>query len=137
MITAGIVAGTWVNGWMVRRGWRAGWPLGIGLVLTVLVAVAGSGLKVALPTLIPLMVVVTFCRGLVSPNATFLALERVPDIAGTASAVMGCLQMLMGALAGVGVGFAFAGLGPAGMYAVMAASAAPALGLWLMVRRLD
>ena len=46
---------------------------------------------------------------LVVPNATAMALQRYPHMAGTASSLMGVLQYGIGSLFGVAVGQAFDG----------------------------
>ena len=46
------------------------------------------------------MLVYFFGIGLTSPSATALAMEPVPQLAGTASATIGALQMLAGAISG-------------------------------------
>jgi DHA1 family bicyclomycin/chloramphenicol resistance-like MFS transporter len=46
------------------------------------------------------MVIYFFGCGLVQPSAYALAMEPVPRLAGTASAVTGSLQMLSGAISG-------------------------------------
>ncbi|MCW3477052.1 multidrug effflux MFS transporter [Limobrevibacterium gyesilva] len=139
VITAGIIAGAWVNGWLVKRGVSPGLPLGGGLVLSAVAAIAGTVLAALghldLLVLVPLLVASTFCRGLVSPNITHLALERVPDMAGAASALTGSLQMFSGALSGLIVGLMFAAFGPGGMCATMAAFAVPSVAAWLVIRR--
>jgi len=82
------------------------------------------------------LLLTTFCRGVVSPNAMHAAMEPVPERAGAASAVIGSLQMLMGSLAGVAVGALHAALGAAAMGVTMAGFALAALGTWLMVERM-
>ena len=65
------------------------------LVILVVVTVGGLGLAWIL---VPLFVVM-FSLGFVMPNATGLALTRHPRAAGTASALLGALQMASGAAA--------------------------------------
>lgn len=70
--------------------------LGAGIAVTVGTRVEGVGIA---GFLVP-MIVYFFGVGLASPSATALALEPVPQIAGTASAAIGFLTMTAGALAG-------------------------------------
>jgi DHA1 family bicyclomycin/chloramphenicol resistance-like MFS transporter len=98
-------------------------------------ALAALG-RLHLATMMPLLLLTTFCRGVVSPNAMHAAMEPVPERAGAASAVIGSLQMLMGSLAGVAVGMLHAALGPGAMGVTMAGFALAALGMWLLVERM-
>jgi DHA1 family bicyclomycin/chloramphenicol resistance-like MFS transporter len=139
LITLGILAGAATNGVLVRRGVASAVPLGGGLLL----AAAAGGLGILLDrwgmldlyTLTPLMAVITFSRGLVSPNITHAALERVPHMAGAGASLIGSLQMLNGALAGWIVGLMFTVFGPVGMCMTMAAFAVPALLGWVGIAR--
>lgn len=70
---------------------------GVGLITAVL---AGLGLPAVLPALFAVVASV----GLVLPNATMLALSGRPEQAGTASALLGVLQYLFGAVAASLVG---------------------------------
>ncbi|MGB7711606.1 MAG: hypothetical protein WBL95_19060 [Microcoleus sp.] len=60
-------------------------------------------------TLLPLLIINTFCDGLIAPNAIHHALESVEDVAGSAAALIGFLEMLAGSLASVLVSFFFDG----------------------------
>jgi hypothetical protein len=75
---------------------------GVGLITAVL---AGLGLPVVLPALFAVVTSV----GLVLPNATTLALSGRPEQAGTASALLGVLQYLFGAVVAPLVGVFGAG----------------------------
>jgi DHA1 family bicyclomycin/chloramphenicol resistance-like MFS transporter len=90
-----------------------------------------------LPVLIVLNFVASAFMGLVIPTVSVLALEKHGPIAGTASALMGTLQMLVGALA-MGVVGAFANGAPLPMVAGMAAGSLTSfalMGLTLQARR--
>jgi DHA1 family bicyclomycin/chloramphenicol resistance-like MFS transporter len=136
IITAGILGGSWVNARLVRRHVPAVWPLGFGLGLA---AAAALGLCVvaafgrsSLESMVPLLLLTTFCRGVIAPNAIHAALEPVPDHAGAAAAVIGSLQMLMGAFSGSVVGLLYPALGAGAMGVVMAGFAGAALMVWLV-----
>jgi DHA1 family bicyclomycin/chloramphenicol resistance-like MFS transporter len=73
--------------------------------------------------------------GLVMPNGTALALDRHPSIAGTASAVLGAIQSLIGSLAAPIVGLLGGGHAAMPMAAVIAACALLALCAILLVAR--
>ena len=132
----GIVLAGQVNGRLVGRV-PARRLLAIGLLiaagsglLLVGAAVAGLGLPGLLPPLFLLVATV----GLVSPNTTALALSTHPEAAGTASALLGTLQFVIG-----GVAAPLVGLGGTGsavpMAAVMAGLAALGLLCWLTLTR--
>ncbi|QIM51558.1 multidrug effflux MFS transporter [Hydrogenophaga crocea] len=90
-----------------------------------------------LPVLIALNFIASAFMGLVIPTVSVLALEKHGPIAGTASALMGTLQMLVGAVA-MGVVGAFANGAPLPMVAGMAAGSLTSfalMGLTLRARR--
>ncbi|RYF76853.1 MAG: Bcr/CflA family efflux MFS transporter [Comamonadaceae bacterium] len=111
-----------------------------GLVRVVKAAVAASALVMALMlahyalggdrlwVLLVLYFIASGFMGLVIPTTSVLALEEHGDIAGTASALLGTLQMLTGALVMAVVGL-FTDGRPLPMVAGMAGGAFIALGL--------
>lgn len=97
----GIVLAGQIGGRLTRR-------VGSGRLLTTgqtvqaagtiaLLAVALTGVDALFPLLVPLFVVVA-CNGLISPHATALALAPHPDVAGSASALVGASQFLFAGL---------------------------------------
>ena len=117
-----------------------------GLAPMVKVAATASGSTIALLlayylfggdalwVLIALNFIASAFMGLVIPTVSVLALEEHGPIAGTASALMGTLQMLVGALAMAVVGL-FANGQPLPMVAGMASGALTALALtWVTLR---
>lgn len=83
------------------------------------------------------MIIYFFGVGIASPSATAMALEPVPQIAGTASAAIGFLTMTAGALAGYGT-TKLGGRDPhafAKVVAVMAVVAAGLAGIAAWARR--
>jgi DHA1 family bicyclomycin/chloramphenicol resistance-like MFS transporter len=88
-----------------------------------------------LATLLPLLIVHAFCRGISAPNATHGALEPMGEIAGLASAVIGFLQMATGALSSALVAVLFPRLGPSAMAMVMTGFSAAALVIWGVTMR--
>ena len=137
VVTSGVLAGAWLNRLMVERGWAAAWPLGIGLGGAMLAAIVGLAVDTvpSLLLLIPVFLLITLSRGLVSPNVTHAALERIPHMAGAGSALIGAMQMLTGALAGFIVGPMFGRFGPVGVMLTMAGFATPAVLAWIHVER--
>jgi len=88
-----------------RQMLAAGLALGSGsAALLLALALAGEPLGVA-GVIVPLFGIVA-CLGFVIPNATALALERHGTVAGSASALIGVLQLVAGALASSAVGLA-------------------------------
>ena len=137
VVTAGVIAGAGLNRLAVRKGWRASLPLGVGLAGALAGATGGmlAGPEISLALLLPVFLLTTLSRGLVSPNVTHAALERIPQMAGAGSALIGAMQMLTGALAGFIVGLMFDRFGPAGVLMTMAGFGLPAFVLWIYVER--
>lgn len=68
----------------------------------------------------PLLVLNTFCFGLIAPNAKHGALQPLPEVAGVAAAVLGFTQMLLGGtLASALVAFLYDGRTATAMTSVM------------------
>ncbi|MFE3741643.1 multidrug effflux MFS transporter [Streptomyces sp. NPDC059134] len=111
---------------LLRRGLRAA-----GAAALALLAAAGAG-ALTLTTYLPLVTVFCGGLGLVLANAASLAVARVPDAAGTGSALLGTAQSAVGAvvapLAGLGGAGsavpAFTGMAVCGGAAVLAARGA-------------
>jgi len=97
-----------------------------GIVLLI-AAAGGMGLPVLLP---PLFVTIAMV-GLVMPNATALALSRHGRSAGTASALLGTVQYLAGAVAGPLA--SSRGASATAMGTSMAAAVGAALLVWLFL----
>ncbi|MEH1769534.1 multidrug effflux MFS transporter [Nostoc sp.] len=120
----GIMTGSFLNGRLSIRGVLPSRLLTVGLVTAtasaialVIVSVSGAAQVI---TLMPLLVVNTFCRGIISPNAMHGAIQPVPESAGVAAAVIGFMQMLAGAVASGLVAFLFDGHTAIAMSSVMA-----------------
>jgi DHA1 family bicyclomycin/chloramphenicol resistance-like MFS transporter len=139
LTSGGVLAGNWCNTLLARRDVRQELPLAVGLWLAPLAAIAASLFLAAgverLLTFVPFIVLIGFCRGITSPNATHAALEPVPNHAGVASAMMGCGQMLVGALSGGLVAALFPLLGPLAVTLAMAGFNIAALVVWQAVER--
>ncbi|MFW3171589.1 multidrug effflux MFS transporter [Geodermatophilus sp. CPCC 206100] len=144
---AGLTAATQVTGRMARRvGART--LLGVGLgtytagalatLLTVALDPPGGG-GPGLAGLTVCLFVVVASLGAILPSATALAMERFPSASGTASALLGGVQFLLGAaiapLVGLGgrdsavpLGISLAVLGSAALLAYSVARRSPAGG---------
>jgi MFS transporter, DHA1 family, multidrug resistance protein len=104
-ITAsGVIVGSTINTWLVRRHAQPKAVLDAALALITLAALSvlaiglagvGSPLIVAAPVMVYIS-----SFGLVFPNASHEAVQPLPEIAGLASAVLVATQMLFGALGG-------------------------------------
>lgn len=134
---AALSAGAWTSGRLTRRGFSAQALLSPSLALA---AAASLGLAALFATesyhsvaLLPLMMTILFARGIIAPNLQHLAIERRKDKAGTASAIIGLLQLSGGALASVLVGALMPHLGPISAAAPIAVLATSALLVWCWV----
>ncbi len=105
--SGGIMLGARINAALAHRRVRPAIPLAIALTAAPLAALAGLLLLLAgyvqIETFVPPVILFCVCRGLTNPNATHAALEQVASHAGTAASLLGCAQMLGGALAGAAV----------------------------------
>ncbi|MEH2067374.1 MAG: multidrug effflux MFS transporter [Nostoc sp.] len=123
----GIVVGSFLNGRWSMQGVPPSRLLSISLIVAVVSTVALVVISISsaahVATLMPLLVLNTFCRGIISPNAIHGAIQPVPESAGVAAAVIGFLQMLGGSLASGLVAFLYDGHSAIAMSGVMAAFA--------------
>lgn len=136
--SAGILLSGLLNTWLTGRIMPRG-LLKIGLSTAVL---GGIGLVAAaltgagLPLFLPPLFLVTTSVGLLMPNAATLAMSRHAESAGSASALLGVLQFLVGGLAAPLVGAAgTASVVP--MAAVMAALTISAALAFVVLTRGD
>lgn len=141
VISCGIMGGAWANSRLARTAAGGQTALAAALLVSllsaaVLLALTSAG-SLSLVTLMPLLMVHVFCRGVASPNATHGALEPMGEIAGLASAVVGFSQMAVGALSSALVALLFPSLGPAGMALTMTGFSAASVVAWLVARRPD
>jgi len=120
----GIMAGAFLNGRLSMRGVLPSRLLIVGLVTAAVSALALVGVSLSgtaqVITLMPLLVINTFCSGIILPNATHGAIQPLPESAGVAAAVVGFLQMLCGAVASGLVAFLYDGRTAIAMSGVMA-----------------
>ena len=122
------------SGILGRRGTSAAAAIWVSLVATVVatLGLAGFGLAgISMAAIIlPLLLVVLFCRGILSPNLQHVAIDRWSERAGTASAFVGVSQLLGGALASVVVAALLPHLRLNAVLAPMAVLAAAACLMW-------
>ena len=125
IVAAGQLSARLVDRFGPRALLRAGVYVCAGGAVLLLVAVlAGAGLPLVLPALFAVVASV----GLVGPNATSLALAEHGRIAGSASAVLGVLQFVVGGVVAPLVGVAGTGT-PVPMAALILALALAAVAL--------
>ena len=129
--------GAWSSSRFVRRG------VSVPTLLTASFAtMAGAAVVLAListsavPAVqlasVPVMMVMLFARGVISPNLQHIAIERHRDRAGSASAAVGVSQLLSAALASALVAALLPLYGPVALAVPMAGMAllSLAVGLW-------
>lgn len=138
----GIMAGSFLNGHLSTRGVPPSRLLTTGLILAVASAIAlllvSIDGKISVAVLMPLLVLNTFCLGLIVPNATHGALQPMPEIAGVAAAVVGFTQMMLGGtLASALVAFLYDGHTAIAMTGVMTLFAIASLATYFGVVRPD
>jgi len=137
--SAAVMAGSFLDGQLGRRGISSGRALTIGLVLSsaasvVLLAMTLSGWMATAPA-VALLMTVAFGFGLSLPNVMSATMQRLPEIAGAVSAAAGSIQLISGAVSSALVAVHFDGRTALSMSAVMAASSLLALVLYLFVAR--
>ena len=132
-----LTAGAFSSGRSGKQGLRPNALVWGGLLVGAASAVALAGavvLQVAgVATLLPLLVITLFCRGLAVPNVQHMALEPMQANAGTAAAALGVMQILTGAVASAAVAFLLPVFGAGGMAYVMAAFALASLAVWVLL----
>ena len=104
--TASMLAlGAWLSGWLARRHVATLRVVDAGFVGSALGCLGGLTCMGGAPDqpalLLPGLIALFFCRGILAPNLQHLAVEKRTEDAGTASATLGVLQLLLGALASV------------------------------------
>ncbi len=121
LCAAGLIGAAQLNRRLLPRFGHANvlrWTARIYLLAAVaLTAVAFTGVHLVVAVLAPVFVMVSL-QGVLTPNATVGALSRHAAHAGSASALMGTGQFLMGAVSGLLVGIFTDGT-PRGMAALM------------------
>jgi DHA1 family bicyclomycin/chloramphenicol resistance-like MFS transporter len=133
------MAGSFTNAQLSRRGASHARVITVGLAViatttTTLVLLTLLG-ALHIWTLVPLLMVGNVAHGMVRPNAAQGALEPMPEIVGVASALLGGLQMVAGALASAVAVSLFDGRSALAMTGTMTVCAIGALGVYLLVVR--
>ena len=116
VVVAGYALGSLASGRLVRhRGsdYLLGRGAGLGAIAGLVMAVLEFSGVHSLAAILGPMFFCTVATGLVMPNAIARALAPYPEMAGSASAMMGFVQMTIAALVGIAVGHALSGGGQA------------------------
>jgi DHA1 family bicyclomycin/chloramphenicol resistance-like MFS transporter len=118
-----IMLGAFASGRMNHRGAHEWQIMAFGLFLA-----GGSALLLFLMiwaraativTMLPLLIGGAFATGLVLPNAAHAMLEPLPELAGSASAILSSSQMICASFSGAAVAFLYTHFGAVAMPAVM------------------
>jgi DHA1 family bicyclomycin/chloramphenicol resistance-like MFS transporter len=135
----GIMAGAFLNGRLSAWGVVPFYPLTVGLTLAMVTA---TGLLLMtlvgwmpLALVISLLIVGNFAFGLIAPNAMQGAMQPLPQIAGSAGAATGCIQMTTGAAVSGLVAMLYDQHSALSMTALMAACSLVALAAFLLLAR--
>jgi DHA1 family bicyclomycin/chloramphenicol resistance-like MFS transporter len=135
----GIMAGAFVNGKLSARGVPGPTLIAAGLVASAAASLAILGLAhtplVSVATILPLLVLNSFCIGFIGPNTNQGAMHPLPDIAGLAAAIMGSGRMITGALASVIISLIFDGHTAHAMGLSMSVFAFAALAVYFLFVR--
>jgi len=138
MTASGVIAGSLLNTWLVRRhaSPRAVLDAALSAIalagLTVFIASLGGHPSLVL-VIAPVMIYIS-AFGLVMPNAVHEAIHPLPDIAGIASAVLVSAQMLFGALGGSLAAALYRDSSPLAIGLVMSAGGLAAGLVYLVLR---
>jgi DHA1 family bicyclomycin/chloramphenicol resistance-like MFS transporter len=136
--SGGIMAGAWLAGRLATRV-RGDVPVLWGLCIAAATSLALVGVTAfstpPLAVLMPLLVANTFCLGLMASSVTHAAIEKLPRIAGVASAVVGCVRMIGAAASSATVAFLFPRLGLVALGVTMALFAWLSLAVWWFYAR--
>ncbi|HTV01703.1 MAG TPA: multidrug effflux MFS transporter [Luteitalea sp.] len=134
---AGLIGASQLNRALLRRAETAQvlrGALGLQVIATAALAVAASFVSPSLVTLGGPVLLAIMLLGFILPNTTALALAPFDRDAGTASALLGCLQYGMSGLATLGIAMAFDGT-PRPMAMAMTLCAGAALVLAVLPGR--
>jgi DHA1 family bicyclomycin/chloramphenicol resistance-like MFS transporter len=137
-LSVGFIGSSQVNSWLLKRGFTSQQIVPVALLVQVVagivfVIVALNGFM-ALTGVLVMLFIILCCIGLIAPNASALSLAPFAKNAGTASALMGALQLGLGALASTGVSY-FNALTAVPLATIMAGTAAAGAIVYFTGRR--
>jgi DHA1 family bicyclomycin/chloramphenicol resistance-like MFS transporter len=128
---AGLVAGSQINRWLLKRFDLSGVTLRASALQATAALLLAAGALIGLADRVvvqALLFLYLFLHGFLNPDTTALAMAPFTKEAGSAAAVLGCLQMLVAALASAAVSTLANGTALP-MAAVMAVCSIVGLGL--------
>jgi MFS transporter, DHA1 family, multidrug resistance protein len=135
----GIMAGAFLNGRLSARGVLPSYPLATGLGIAAVAATSLLAMTLAgwmpLAVVIPVLILDNLAFGLIAPNAMEAAMQPLPEIAGSAGAATGFIQMTTGAVASGLVAALYDGHSALSMTALMALCSLIALISYLLLAR--
>jgi DHA1 family bicyclomycin/chloramphenicol resistance-like MFS transporter len=138
-LSVGFIGSSQVNSWLLKKGYTSQQIVPVALAVQVIAGIVFIGVAatgwLGLTGVLIMLFIILCCIGLISPNASALSLAPFAKNAGTASALMGALQLGMGALASMGIGF-FHALTAIPLAAIMAGTAAIAAIVYFIGSRL-
>ena len=136
LTASGVMLGSLTNNWLVRHGAKPKSALDLALALAAIVALALLAISLAgRPPAIAVAGLIVFyviAFGLTSPNASHEAMHPLPDLAGFASAIMLCAQMMFGAIGGAAAATLYRGASPLAIAEVMSVGALGACTLYFL-----
>ena len=131
---AALALGAWTNARLSRQGVRPAALINPAFTTSVAAtaALAFASLSEASSpgVILPLLMTVLFTRGILAPNLLHLAIESRHERAGSASAVLGISQLLVGAVASAGVAAMLPAFGANAVACTMVFLAIAALVTW-------
>ena len=137
MLSIGFIGSSQVNNLLLKK-YKSEQIIWVALsiqVITSLIFLIGSVYNwFGLPGTICMIFIMLCCVGITNPNASALSLAPFAKNAGTASSLLGALQLGLGALATLGIGL-FNSHSAVPMTGIMAASALIALTVLLLGRK--
>lgn len=134
-----LAAGAWTNGWLARRNVEAVRAVDAAFAASALGCAGALWLAAAAPDtpapLLPCLLAVFFCRGILAPNLQHLAIGDRKEGAGVASAILGVVQLLSAAVASAAVAALSPDWKTSGVIAVAASLGILASLLWFGLAR--
>ncbi|TSJ77500.1 Bcr/CflA family multidrug efflux MFS transporter [Rariglobus hedericola] len=130
---AGLIAASQINRWLLNRytSWQV---ISVAFLVNAVVGLALAGVGATgwggLPLMIALLFLSLSAAGVIFPNVAALAMTPFGEIAGSASALLGTVQFVLGATAGALVGVFHDGTA----FPMTASVAGCALGGWIILR---
>ncbi|MDX1900545.1 MAG: multidrug effflux MFS transporter [Gammaproteobacteria bacterium] len=133
----GIMSGSFINarlnalGVSHHRILRAALSIALITALTVLVLSATDYFKLLI--VMPILILNTMMYGLIAPNATYIAIHSLPEVAGMASAAIGGFRIFGGVISSAMVAYFYHGESSIAMASVMTCFAFMALTLYFFI----